>query len=100
MSCIPSSNRTARFLIAFVTALFVACTTEQQTNLAVQGRQGKLGTVSFPTSCSTRAQTNFVRGVAALHSFWYEVALDEFRETTTIDPNCTMGYWGEAMAHN
>jgi hypothetical protein len=28
------------------------------------------------------------------------VALDEFRESTTIDPDCMMGYWGEAMAHN
>jgi hypothetical protein len=96
----PSSNRTALFLVAFVTAVFAACTTEQQSNLAEQGRPGKLGTVAFPASCSNHAQANFLRGVAALHSFWYEVALDEFRESTTIDPNCTMGYWGEAMAHN
>jgi hypothetical protein len=38
--------------------------------------------------------------VAALHSFWYPVALDEFREATKIEPDCMMGYWGEAMAHN
>ena len=100
MSFTPSSNRTALFLVAFVTAVFAACTTEQQTKLAEQGRPGKLGTVAFPASCSNHAQANFLRGVAALHSFWYEVALDEFRESTTIDPNCTMGYWGEAMAHN
>jgi tetratricopeptide (TPR) repeat protein len=93
----PFSNRTALFLVAFVTAVFAACTTEQQSN---QGRPGKLGTVAFAASCSNRAQTNFLRGVAALHSFWYEVALDEFRASTTIDPNCMMGYWGEAMAHN
>ena len=96
----PFSNRIALFLIAFVTAVFAACTTEQQSNLAEQAISGKLGTVAFPASCSNHAQANFLRGVAALHSFWYEVALDEFRESTTIDPNCTMGYWGEAMAHN
>ncbi|UVT20021.1 MAG: hypothetical protein H8K03_19950 [Nitrospira sp.] len=83
-----------------MTAAFAACTTEQPYNLAGQERTGKLGMVVFPTSCSNRAQANFLRGVAALHSFWYEVALDEFRASTTIDPNCTMGYWGEAMAHN
>lgn len=93
-------NRTALFLVAFVTAVLAACTTEQQYNLAGQARPGKLGTVVFPTSCSNHAQANFLRGLAALHSFWYEVALDEFRASTTIDPNCTMGYWGEAMAHN
>jgi len=59
-----------------------------------------LGSVAFPTSCTPQAHTRFLRGLAALHSFWYPVALDEFRTTTSIDPNCTMGYWGEAMAHN
>ena len=80
MPFIPFSNRTALFLVAFVTAVFAACTTEQQSNLAEQARPGKLGTVAFPASCSNHAQANFLRGVAALHSFWYEVALDEFRD--------------------
>jgi hypothetical protein len=93
-------NSAVLFLVACVTAVIAACTTEQQSKLAEPARLGKLGTVSFPTSCSNHAQANFMRGVAALHSFWYEVALDEFRESTTIDPDCMMGYWGEAMAHN
>jgi tetratricopeptide (TPR) repeat protein len=41
-----------------------------------------------------------MRGLAALHSFWYEEALDEFREATRLEPDFMMGYWGEAMAHN
>lgn len=94
------SNRAVLFLVAFVTAAFAACTTEQQSMLVEPARPGKLGTVAFPASCSNQAQANFLRGVAALHSFWYEVALDEFRESTTIEPDCMMGYWGEAMAHN
>ena len=94
------SNRAVLFLVAFVTVVFAACTTEQQFKLAEPARLGKLGTVAFPASCSNQAQANFLRGVAALHSFWYEVALDEFRESTTVDPDCMMGYWGEAMAHN
>jgi hypothetical protein len=94
------SNSAVLVLVAFVTAVFAACTTEQQATLAEPARLDKLGTVAFPASCSNHAQANFLRGVAALHSFWYEVALDEFRESTTIDPDCMMGYWGEAMAHN
>ncbi|WP_162913329.1 tetratricopeptide repeat protein [Rhodospirillaceae bacterium SYSU D60014] len=60
-----------------------------------------LGTVDFPTSArSEEAQAHFLRGVAALHSFWYPVALEEFRAATAIEPDFMMGYWGEALAHN
>ena len=59
-----------------------------------------IGKVVFPTSGSEKAQVHFMRGLAALHSFWFEEALDEFRESTKIDPGFVMGYWGEAMAHN
>src|ERR1700752_5452688 len=62
--------------------------------------QSKLGKVGFPTSGSPEAQAYFLRGVAALHSFWYEEALDAFRESTKIEPDFMMGYWGEAMAYN
>lgn len=41
-----------------------------------------------------------MRGLAALHSFWYEEALEAFRESTKVEPDFAMGYWGEAMAHN
>ncbi len=34
----------------------------------------KLGTVSFPTSCASAVQKPFERGVALLHSFWYDEA--------------------------
>ena len=63
-------------------------------------QQSKLGSVEFPNSGSAAAQPHFLRGLAALHSFWFEEALDEFREATKIDPDFMMGYWGEAMAHN
>ena len=61
---------------------------------------GKLGTVSFPTSGTGQAQKHFLRGVAALHSFWYTEALDAFQQSTEADPQFAMGYWGTAMAHN
>ena len=61
---------------------------------------GKLGSIDFPTSGSRAAQEHFLRGVAALHSFWYEEALEAFQAATKVDPEFALGYWGEAMAHN
>jgi tetratricopeptide (TPR) repeat protein len=60
----------------------------------------ELGKVEFSTSGSAKAQAHFLRGLAALHSFWYEEALEAFRESTKVEPDFMMGYWGEAMAHN
>jgi len=34
----------------------------------------QLGTVHFPVSCAPAVQKSFERGVALLHSFWYEEA--------------------------
>ena len=60
----------------------------------------KLGTVEFPTSSSGEAQRHFLRGVAALHSFWYEEALAAFQQASKLEPGFVMAHWGEAMAHN
>jgi len=57
-----------------------------------------LGRVRFPVSCNTEAQRRFERGVALLHSFWYEKAGDAFKDAVTADSTCAMGYWGQAMA--
>ncbi len=67
---------------------------------AAAAQQSQLGKVDFPATGSAKAREHFLRGVAALHSFWYEEALEAFRESTKIDPDFLMGYWGEAMAYN
>ncbi|MEO8436285.1 MAG: tetratricopeptide repeat protein [Pyrinomonadaceae bacterium] len=67
---------------------------------SVCAQSSQLGNVKFETSGSPQAQAHFLRGLAALHSFWYEEALEAFRESTKEDPDFMMGYWGEAMAHN
>jgi tetratricopeptide (TPR) repeat protein len=67
---------------------------------ALAQQTGALGQVDFPTSGSKAAQAHFLRGVAALHSFWYEEALEAFQAATKAEPDFVMGYWGEAMAHN
>jgi tetratricopeptide (TPR) repeat protein len=67
---------------------------------AASAQKSELGKVDFPTSGSREAQAHFLRGLAALHSFWFEEALEAFRESTKIEPDFMMGYWGEAMAYN
>ena len=68
--------------------------------VSVGAQESQLGRVEFPTSGSPQAQAHFLRGLAALHSFWYEEAVEAFRESTKADPEFMMGYWGEAMTHN
>jgi hypothetical protein len=58
----------------------------------------QLGTVHFPISCAASVQKPFARGVALLHSFWYEEAEKEFLDIAKDDPNCAMAHWGVAMS--
>ena len=58
----------------------------------------QLGTVHFPVSCAASVQKPFERGVALLHSFWYEEAEKQFAEIATDDPGCAMAHWGVAMS--
>jgi tetratricopeptide (TPR) repeat protein len=57
-----------------------------------------LGTVHFPNSGSAAAQAPFLRGVAWLHSFGYEDAIEAFREAQKADPAFALAYWGEALS--
>jgi hypothetical protein len=58
----------------------------------------QLGTVHFPVSCAPAVQKPFERGVALLHSFWYEEAQKEFEDIARQDPKCAMASWGIAMS--
>ena len=58
----------------------------------------QLGTVHFPISCAASEQKPFSRGVALLHSFWYEEAEKEFLQIAKDDPRCAMAHWGIAMS--
>ena len=65
------------------------------------GSAPRRGTVSFPTSTkNAAAQAEFERGLAALHSFWYEEAAKAFQRAQQLDPQFAMAYWGEAMTYN
>jgi hypothetical protein len=58
----------------------------------------QLGTVHFPTTCTEGVQKSFERGVALLHSFWYEEAQRQFEQVAQDDPNCAMAHWGISMS--
>src|SRR5213595_818621 len=55
------------------------------------------GTVDFKVSCAPEARSEFIRGVALLHSFFYEEARRIFTAVAAKDPNCAMAQWGIAM---
>ena len=65
---------------------------------SLHGQERGLGRVSFPNSGSPAAQADFLRGVAWLHSFGYEDAIDAFRAAQKADPTFALAYWGEAMS--
>ena len=58
----------------------------------------RLGHVDFASGCHARVQARFERGVALLHSFWYEEAGRAFGEVAAADSSCALAYWGRAMS--
>jgi hypothetical protein len=58
----------------------------------------QLGTVDFRTSCEPAVQPGFNRAVALLHSFQFGPAIDGFHKVVERDPDCTIAYWGIALA--
>jgi tetratricopeptide (TPR) repeat protein len=57
----------------------------------------KFGTIHMPISCDASVQKPFERGIALLHSFWYEEAAKQFQMVVAADPQCAMAQWGLAM---
>lgn len=57
----------------------------------------KVGSVHLETSCTPAVKADFARGVALLHSFFYEEARRVFADVAAADPRCAMAHWGVAM---
>src|SRR5205807_1209895 len=55
------------------------------------------GKIEFPISSAAAVRPEFERGVALLHSFFYEEARRIFTAVAEKDPNCAMAQWGIAM---
>src|SRR5438477_1037867 len=56
-----------------------------------------VGKITFPVTCAPDVQSDFARGVALLHSFFYEEARRVFTSVADRDPKCAMAQWGIAM---
>jgi tetratricopeptide (TPR) repeat protein len=56
-----------------------------------------VGKIEFPISSAASVRPEFERGVALLHSFFYEEARRIFTGVAEKDPNCAMAQWGIAM---
>jgi hypothetical protein len=57
----------------------------------------KLGKLNFPTSCDPKVQAEFERGVAMIHSYWFNYARRTFEGVLQQDPSCAIAYWGIAL---
>ena len=64
---------------------------------AISQQDEGLGKLSFPTSCDPKVQAEFERGVAMIHSYWFNYARKTFEGVLKQDPNCAMAYWGLAL---
>jgi len=83
--------------IVLLTALVVGGAGVQSATVPEPGDLRAAGKVDFPISCTPAVQSEFARGVALLHSFFYEEARRIFTSVAEQDPKCAMAQWGIAM---
>jgi tetratricopeptide (TPR) repeat protein len=92
----PRSFRPRVFLLV----ILAGCLAVQRIESASVPEPGDLraaGKVDFAISCEPSVQSEFSRGVALLHSFFYEEARRVFTSVAERDPKCAMAQWGIAM---
>src|SRR5213595_1396243 len=76
---------------------FVALTDVKSATTPEPGDLRGVGKITFPITCTSDVQSDFARGVALLHSFFYEEARRIFTSVAERDPKCAMAQWGIAM---
>lgn len=90
----PAATRSLR------SAVYLFCLTLLCSLMAAPAwAEQRLGKIDFANSGSASAQEPFRQGMAALHSFFYEEAIDLFRQAQRQDPDFAMAYWGEAVSY-
>jgi len=86
--------------LIFVAGLSISFLVLNHVDSATAPEPGDLrgaGNVTFQITCDPAIQSEFARGVALLHSFFYEEARRVFTSVAERDPNCAMAQWGIAM---
>src|SRR5690349_4595495 len=91
--------RTSRRGLSYLGAAFIvlAARDTEAVTLPAPGDLRATGKVDFSVSCAPDVQSDFARGVALLHSFFYEEARHVFTSVAERDPKCAMAQWGIAM---
>jgi tetratricopeptide (TPR) repeat protein len=96
ISCVKRLQPSRLLLpVLLIVALNIAGAAES--TAAAPGDLRGTGKVDFAISCTSAAQPEFNRGVALLHSFFYEEARRAFNSVAEQDPKCAMAQWGIAM---
>ena len=93
------SKRPLRVLVGAATLLLgsVIPALAHEPKSPAPGDLRSAGAVDFPISCDPAVQAAFNRGVALLHSFFYEEARNIFTRVAEGDPACAMAQWGIAQ---
>eukprot|EP00898_Chlorokybus_atmophyticus_P003101 jgi/Chlat1/3792/Chrsp259S03923 len=50
------------------------------------------------TTKDATAREHFILGLKCLHSFWYDLATEQFSKSRALDPSLLMSSWGVAMS--
>jgi tetratricopeptide (TPR) repeat protein len=88
-----------KMLVTLVLAALLAGTATAAGKPRQLGDLGQVGDVHFATSCDPALQKEFDRGLALLHSFFYDEARRVFTAVAEQDPECAMAHWGVAMTY-
>jgi tetratricopeptide (TPR) repeat protein len=86
------------FLLAFFLGVSTFAAADDEGHHHEELTEAQVGIVHFPSSCLAAEQKPIQRGVAMLHSFWYEEAEKQFQQIEKDDPKCAIAHWGVAMS--
>src|SRR5947209_4422065 len=86
------------FLLAFFLCVSTFAAADDDGHHHEEMTEAQVGIVHFPSSCLAAEQKPVERGVAMLHSFWYEEAEKQFQQIEKNDPKCAIAHWGLAMS--
>jgi tetratricopeptide (TPR) repeat protein len=90
--------KTCVLLLAFFLCLSTFSAADDEGHHHEELTEAQVGIVHFPSSCLAAEQKPVERGVAMLHSFWYEEAEKQFQQIEKDDPQCAIAHWGVAMS--
>src|SRR4051812_5479442 len=86
-----------RVLVLATVIVSVPAASAENSSAPAPGDLRAAGKIEFAISGSAAVRPEFERGVALLHSFFYEEARRIFTAVAEKDPNCAMAQWGIAM---